>query len=87
MRPWESLPPLGAEAHGLPGSHGSLSRDTVEPEGERKVNRTALGSTRASMGQTGHRPLPENASRCPQPHRANSSGHLMRYEAGVFTCC
>jgi hypothetical protein len=33
-------PVVGAQAHGLPGSHGPSSRDTVAPHGERKVNRT-----------------------------------------------
>src|SRR5690606_27992928 len=42
MRPWQSVPPVGSAAHGLPGSHGPSDGSTMTSNGERTVNRTAL---------------------------------------------
>src|SRR5690606_10185813 len=46
MRPWESVPPLGGAAGGLPGSHGPSDRSTVAAKGERMVKWDARDSVR-----------------------------------------
>src|SRR5690606_18301176 len=53
VRPWESVPPLGGAAGGLPGSHGPSDRSTVALKGERMVNWTARDSVRRPRAACG----------------------------------
>src|SRR5690606_5283034 len=46
MRPWESVPPFGGAAGGLPGSHGRSDRSPVALRGERMVKWAARDSVR-----------------------------------------
>jgi hypothetical protein len=44
----------GREAHGFPGSHGPGDGNAIASNGQRKVNRTAVGATRQSTRKVRH---------------------------------
>ena len=48
LRPSRSCRRLAAEAHRLPRSHGPRNGNAIASKGQRKVNRTAVASTRQS---------------------------------------